>query len=327
MSAALEPNTVSPLEVQVRTFVASERTQEVVVRGKTEAFRTVELKAETPGRVVEVLAERGQRVKEGDILVKFAVKARLAQLAEAEALVRQREIEYAAAKSLNKKGFSANTTLASSKALLDSALAQAKSVRIMLEDLIIRAPFDGIVEERHVEIGDYLKDGNPVATVVDEDPFLVTGQISEMFVNRIKVGDRGTARLVTGETVSGTIRFIGKTADPATRTFRVELLINNTEGTIRSGVTAETVFLTTPVQAHFMSPAYLTLNDEGTLGIRIVDDGDIVRFVPVSILSDSNDGAWVRGLPETARVIVVGNEFVKDGEKVVPVTETAGARS
>ncbi len=326
IAQALQPKKSGPIEVRVQSFKARSRAQEVVVRGKTEALRTVELKAETPGRVVEIFVERGERVKKGDVLVKFAVKERVAQLAEAEALVRQRVIEYNASKSLNKKGFSAKTTLASYKALLDSARAQAKSVRIRLDDLIIRAPFDGIIEDRAAEIGDYIKDGNNIITIVDENPFLVTGQISELYVGKIKVGDPGTAKLITGEEVSGVIRFIGKTADAATRTFRVELLVANDDFKLRSGVTAETTFKSDEVMAHFISPAYLTLNDVGTLGVQSVDDQDIVRFYPVKVISDSNEGAWIGGLPDTSRIIIVGQEFVRAGDKVIPVTATAGAQ-
>jgi len=326
VAPALQPKETGPVEVQVKTYQARPRAQEVIVRGRTEAFRTVEIKAETPGRVVETLVERGQRVKKGDVLIKFAVKDRLAQLAEAEALIRQREIEYKAAKSLNKKGFSAATTLAGSKALLDSARAKAKSVRILLDDLVLRAPFDGIIEERQAEIGDYIKDGNTVVTIVDENPFLVTGQISELFVNRIKVGGTGTARLVTGEEVSGTVRFIAKTSEAATRTFRVELLVNNDDNRLRAGVTAEMVFKTEEVMAHFISPAVLTLNDAGELGVRAVADDNMVIFYPVQVLSDSADGAWISGLPHESRLITVGQEFVRAGEKVTYNTETAGAQ-
>ncbi|MEH6401982.1 MAG: efflux RND transporter periplasmic adaptor subunit [Sneathiella sp.] len=323
IAPALQRIKTGPVEVQVQNFNARSREQEVIVRGRTEALRSVILKAETPGRVVKIRAELGQRVKKGEILVEFAIKARHAQLAEAEALVRQRDIEYKAAKSLSKKGFSAKTTLAGAKAYLDSARAQAKAVRILLEDLIIRAPFDGIIEERMVEIGDFVKDGNEVVTIVDENPFLITGQISELHVNEIKVGGLGTAKLITGEVVNGFIRFIGKASDPNTRTFRVELLVNNDDNTLRSGVTAETTFKTTTVMAHFISPAILTLNDTGTLGVRAVDDDDVVQFHPVHILSDSSQGAWVDGLPKESRLIIVGQEFVRAGDTVLPKMITA----
>ncbi len=321
-----EPKKAPLIQVAIETYTGRQKSEPVVVRGTTEANRVVEIKAETPGRVSEILVERGDRVKKGDVLVKFAVKDRKAQLAEAEALVRQRQIEYDAAKSLNKKGFSANTTLAGTKALLDSALAQAESVRIKLDDLVIRAPFDGFIEDREAELGAFIKDGNLVATLVDENPMLIVGQISELNVNKIKIGDEGSAKLVTGEEISGTVRFISKTADPSTRTFRVELLVQNDDYLIRSGVTAETIFMTAQVLAHFISPAILTLNDAGVLGVRSVDEEDIVQFHPVEVLSDTNEGTWITGLPQQVNLITVGQEFVKDGEKVLAQKMTAGVQ-
>ncbi|MBL4665745.1 MAG: efflux RND transporter periplasmic adaptor subunit [Sneathiella sp.] len=326
IAAALQPKRTDPTQVHVQIYTAEPRAQQVIVRGTTEAIRTVTIKAETPGRVVATYVEIGQRVKKGDTLVKFAIKDRNAQLKEAEALVRQRQIEYKAAKSLSKKGFSAKTTLAGTKALLDSALAKAQSVRILLSDLVIKAPFDGIVEERQAEIGDFIKDGNSVITIVDESPFLVVGQISEIYVNKIKIGDKGTAKLVTGESIEGVIRFIGKKSDPATRTFRVELLVQNEGNSLRAGVTSETTYSTEEVMATFISPAILTLNDTGILGVRSVDDSDIVHFHPVNVLTDSSKGAWITGLPPQVRLIKVGQEFVRAGEKVNPQSKTAGVQ-
>ena len=107
-------------------------------------------------------------------------------------------------------------------------------------------------------------------------------------------------------------------ADPETRTFRVELEVPNEGYKLRSGVTAEITFKTNSVEAHFLSPAYLTLNDSGVLGLRAVDAENMVKFYPVRILADTPDGIWVQGLPETVRLIVVGQDFVRDGDKVQP---------
>lgn len=311
--------------VRIQTMTAKPRQQEVIVRGRTEAYRVVELKAEISGRVEKVFVNDGDRVKKGDPIASFDVKDNRARLLEAEALVRQREIEHNAAKKLNKKGFSSNTTLASAKALLDSATAQVTAMKIRLNDLEITAPFDGYIEDRTAEVGDFVKDGNPIATIVESDPLLVTGQISELQVNNIEVGGEGSAELVTGEKVSGKIKFIGNMADPATRTFKVELEVPNEGYKLRNGVTAEITFKTKSVMAHLMSPAFLTLNDEGVLGLRAVTEDDTVKFYPVKILADSPEGVWVDGLPETVNLIVVGQDFVRDGDKVNPDFYTAEA--
>lgn len=68
--------------------------------------------------------------------------------------------------------------------------------------------------------------------------------------------------------------------------------------------------------AHLVAQSSLTLNDEGLLGLRLVDDESKVDFVPVEVIRDSTDGVWVAGLPEAANIITVGQEYVRDGVQV-----------
>ena len=74
-------------------------------------------------------------------------------------------------------------------------------------------------------------------------------------------------------------------------------------------------------------PALLSLNDAGIIGVKIVDDQETARFVPVQILGDEIDGIWIAGLGERARLITVGHEFVKSGQKVRAVDEAAGKKA
>jgi multidrug efflux system membrane fusion protein len=145
--------------------------------------------------------------------------------------------------------------------------------------------------------------------------------VSENEIPLIKTGDRGWAKLITGERAEGHLRFVAQSADPATRTFRVELEVPNDASTIRDGVTAEIHVTTRTVLAHRISPAILGLNDSGVVGVRIVEQGNRVRFVPVTIIADGADGVWVAGLPPTVTVITVGQEYVINGQVVNPVPE------
>ncbi|SLN76874.1 efflux RND transporter periplasmic adaptor subunit [Oceanibacterium hippocampi] len=319
-SSADEAATEKPLTlVRVAELAAETRSIDVTVRGRTEALRSVDVKAEGAGRVVAVKVERGQRVKKGDILVRLAVEDHEARLAKARAGLAEMEIKLKAASSLSKKGFAAETTVAQAQAAYDSAKADIALWEVNLDHLTIRAPFDGFVEERSADIGDFLDVGNKVATVIDEDPFLVVGYVNETDVRALTQGTPGVARLVSGETAEGTVRFISKRAEETTRTFRVELEVANPERTLRSGVTATISFPVGEVKAHFVSPAVLTLNDDGVIGVRIVDDEDIVHFLPTRIISDTTKGVWITGLPDRVRVITVGQEFVGEGQKVKPV--------
>jgi len=199
---------------------------------------------------------------------------------------------------------------------LDRALAYQAQVELDIANTKIKAPFDGVLELRHVEMGAYVSKNIAVARVVDEDPYLVVGQVSEIDVPFLKVGDPGTATLASGATIEGKIRFIATTADPKTRTFRVELEVSNRGGQLRDGLTAEIEVEVDERMAHHVSSAILTLNDEGVLGVRGLEGENTVKFFPVEIIDDTGDGVWLNGLPERVDVISVGQEFVREGDRV-----------
>ncbi|MBI1211151.1 MAG: efflux RND transporter periplasmic adaptor subunit [Alphaproteobacteria bacterium] len=317
------PNANSPQipTVRVRTITAQQRATDLVIRGRTEAVRKVEVKAEIAGAVSAVRAQKGQVVKAGDVLCELNIDSRAAQLKMAQATARQRQIEYEAAKTLQAKGFRSETAVAQALAAYEGAKADVQRMEKQFEDTKIRAPFDGVVDNRMVEVGDYMVPGTTCALVVDLHPMLVVGQVSENEVTLIKIGDQGWATLITGERAKGHLRFVAQSADPATRTFRVELEVPNDASTIRDGVTAEIHVTTRTVLAHRISPAILSLDDRGVVGVRIVEAGNRVRFMPVKIIADGADGTWVTGLPPTVTIITVGQEYVINGQVVNPVPE------
>jgi multidrug efflux system membrane fusion protein len=166
-----------------------------------------------------------------------------------------------------------------------------------------------------------------IATVVDLAPAVVMAQISEREVGQIRIGQVGSARLVTGGSVEGMVRYIGAVSDAATRTFRVELEVPNPEGRIVEGVTAELRLPVAQTSAHALPPSVLTLDDRGRIGVKLVVEDDMVAFFPAQVIAGDAERVWLGGLPKTARVIAVGQEFVKDGERVAPQPFAVGSKS
>lgn len=312
--------------VRVRTLRAEERANELVLFGHTEAERKVDLRAETAGRVEALAATKGRPVADGDVVVRLAMDDRKARLAEADALVNQYRIAYEAARQLSEKAFRSRVKLAEAKAQLEMALAKRADIRLDIQRTAIRAPFAGIVDMLPVEVGDYAAVGTVVGTVVDLDPVLVVAEVGEREVGRIAVGAPATARLSTGRELAGKVRYVAKTGQPATRTFRVEVAVANPDGRIGEALTAELHLPLGRVLAHRVSPAVLTLSDEGVVGVKTVGAGDRVEFFPVTMVADGPDGIWLGGLPETVQVITVGQEFVRVGQRVQPVPEDAPSR-
>jgi multidrug efflux system membrane fusion protein len=306
--------------VRVAEFEARTRENVVRVTGHTAASRRVTLKAELDGPVDEVLAERGAAVAEGDIIARIDPEDLKARLAEAEALLRQRQAEYDAAKKLNERGYKGDIALAEAAAKLDAARAAAKRAQIEMGNTVVAAPFGGMLEERPVELGSYVKTGDPVATIVDLDPLRVVGFVTEREIAGVRPGAAGEAVLPGGRTVAGTVAFVSSVADETTRTFRVELEVPNADGSLAEGMTSEIHIPTGASRAHLVSLSLLSLADDGRIGVKAVDENGVVRFMPVAVLGNAEPGTvWVAGLPDRVRLITVGHEFVKDGETVQPV--------
>jgi len=232
--------------------------------------------------------------------------------------------ELEVAKELFAQGFRSKTQLAQAQAAYEAAKAGASTMGIQLANTKIRAPFDGYVDDRYVDVGDYMRAGDKCEMVYAPEPFLAVGAVSEQDVGQISVGETAGATLVTGEQVTGKVRFVADRADNTTRTFRVEVELPNADNKLRDGVSADIHIPVKRVQAVHISPGILVLDDSGVVGVRIVEEGK-VRFRPVKIVADGPDGMWVSGLPQRVNVITVGQEFVTDGERVKAVVDKSGA--
>ncbi len=317
------PNVASAprTSVRVRHQTAVEVTRNITVNGRTAPARIVELNAETDGRVVSIGVERGDRFDAGDVIVNLDERDRRARLLQAEATVKQRELEFEARAKLMGNSYVSEAQLQEAKALLEAANTELTRARLDVDYMVIRAPFDGALQDRQVEVGDFVKRGDPIATIVDDRTLVVSASIAEYEAHFVRKGSPGTAKLATGQTVSGTIRYIAPVATEATRTFDVELEIDNADGLLRAGMTAELVIPAEKIYAHKVSPSLLTLDNEGNLGIKVVNESGIVEFHSADIAMSSSEGVWIAGLPYSATIITVGQGFVNEGAVVDAVPE------
>ncbi|MEM9763147.1 MAG: efflux RND transporter periplasmic adaptor subunit [Pseudomonadota bacterium] len=311
--------------VMVVRSVAEPALEQARLRGRTEALRSVDVKAETTGLVVSDPLRAGARVSRGDVICRLDEGSRAAQLSEAEARVAQALADAEAARSLSQKGFTAATAANAREAELQAAEAALRLIEIDIDRLELRAPFDGVLESDAAELGSRLGPGDLCARVIDLAEVKVTAFVSEQDVDRLAVGQNVEVRLVTGTERRGEIRFVGQMGDMETRTYRVEAILENADSKLRDGMTAEIRVVLHGGEAHRLPQSTLTLDDNGRLGVRVVDGESRAQFVPVSVIRDTADGVWVRGLPPRATVIVVGQEFVRDGRLVAPVENPEAA--
>lgn len=307
--------------VRVRTQSAEEVMRTIIVNGRTAPARVVELSAETDGRIEYIGVDRGASVNHSEVIVRLDERDRRARLAQAEATVKQRQIEYEGRMRLKSESYVSEAQLQEAIAMLEAAKAELTRARLDLDYMTIRAPFDGALQSRVVEVGDFVKLGEPIATFVDNRTIIVSANVSEFDARFVETGQAAEARLATGETVRGTVRYVAPVADEATRTFVVELEVDNSDGKLRAGGTAELRIPADSVYAHRISPSLLTLDDAGNIGVKIINDKGVVEFVVADIAVSSSDGMWVAGLPEMATIITVGQGFVTTGSTVNAVAE------
>lgn len=363
---AAAPDTAGAMRVVALRSVARDVDTNVILRGRTEANRSVELRAEISGLVISDPLRKGAMVHAGQVLCQLdpasrkailaEARARLieaesrgpeaqSRVAEAQALVEEAEINANAAANLVEQGFASQSRVAATRAALssaqatlqaarsgvdasaaglESARAQVAAAEKEIERLSILAPFTGVLETDVAEIGSLLRPGDLCAKVLQLDPISIVGFVSELQVDRVTLAAPATARLVSGREVEGTVTFLSRAADETTRTFRVDIHVPNPDNSLRDGETAEITIRAEGRAAHLLPQSALTLDDAGTMGVRIVDPDRRAQFVPVTLLRDTPQGILLTGLPEKADVIIIGQEYVTDGVDVIPIYQELG---
>lgn len=295
---------------------AQEIDQEIILSGKTEPARRVTLRSELDAKITTLGAKRGDFVEKGELIATLDEKDLPYLLQEAQALLEQRKLNYKAAQDLFEKKFQSETRVAETKAELEHARSITERIRISLGNTTITAPFSGMLQSRKVEIGDYVKAGDEIAQIVEINPIVVTAQASERQIHLLIPGSTATAKLTSNETLEGVIRYVASESDQKSRTFSVEMEASNPNNWASAGETAQLIINTKPISVHKVSPASLSLNDAGDLGVKYVDDDNIVHFAPAQIAKSTTEAIWLSGLPKHIRLITVGQYFVQEGEHV-----------
>lgn len=308
--------------VSTRRVSASQHPNVLELYGQTRAAREVNVAAETAGLVAAINVAEGARVKKGQTLCRQDVDARQALVDQAKANMRAIETDLNAAKVLAEKGFQSVTRVNAAQAQMDGAIAALKQAEIEADNVNIRAPFDGVWERQDAEVGDFLMPGMSCGLLVDLSPLEVNVELTESQLGLVERDMPAEIVLATGETVTGKVAYIEARADPATRTFRAELRVPNVDYKLRAGVTGTVRLISGMTFAQQIPGNILTLDDSGAVGVRYLDERNIVAFARVRIIDEDREGLWVTGLPDNVRIIVEGQDFVTVGQEVNPSTES-----
>ena len=318
---------VKPVAVAVEQSSTAPVTLYFQAEGQALPDRDTSIRAEASGDIAEVLVAKGQDVGDGAVIARLSATRAEADLARAREELSRAQREFDNASQLLERGVATADRVSEARATLAAAQAAVTSAEETIESLEITAPFAGRIETLSLDAGEFVQAGADVGRIVDNHPLTVAIQVPQQALGRIKSGQTATVNFITGEAREGAVSFVGTAASAETRTFLTEITVPNEDGAIPAGISAEIRIPTGTTQAHFVQPSIVSLNPEGRLGVKTVDDDDIVIFYPIKVVRAEIDGVWVTGLPETSRIITVGQGFVNEGETVRPSPAPAATKS
>ncbi|MDB9970213.1 efflux RND transporter periplasmic adaptor subunit [Porticoccaceae bacterium] len=302
--------------VQADWFEIQSYEPQLVLRARTEANRSVDVKAQMAGRIVAVPVAEGALVQAGAILCDIDQEDRKLRLQHARAGLKQATIEYQGARKLEQGGYQSELAIAKAKTRLESARVALERSTLDLDNLSIKAPFAGVVERRPVEVGDFVQPGQLCAQIVELNPLKVSAEITEQEIGKISLTRSAQLTLVNGETLSGSISYLSRQANPVTRSFRIEATIANPQLRFLAGMSGSLQIAAEPMAAHLIPSSLVLLDDAGRLVVRAVDDQGIIKTLSVANVGENSDGVWVTGLPDRVALVTIGQNYVSEAEQV-----------
>lgn len=302
--------------VRAKRSTAVPQDDTIVLRGRIVDRNQATVPARTRGQVIARLVEIGDAVEEGDVLCELDLEDRQALVDVAKDALDLAEKEFKSVTTLTERGFEQELDTARKKAQLSASKQALLAAEIELENTKITAPIDGIVDMVHANVGDFVNLGSPCATILVLDPVYAQGFVAEEHIASLTLGSSATVTLPNGESREGELSFISKKAEENSRTFRVEIELSNENLSISSGMSANIEIVVDSTLAHQVPTSVAMLDQNGSLGVKLVASNDVVEFRRVSIVREDPDGIWVSGLPERATIITVGQGLVVEGERV-----------
>jgi len=304
---------------------------DVIYTGTLEGKKQAKIFATIPEAVVELPVREGNRVNKGEAVIILDKGGSVSQYNQAKAIFLEARDNYNKMENLYKGGAISEQAYTGSKTAFEVAEANFESARQRVE---LTSPITGILTDLSVNIGEYVQPGSPLATVAQTSAmrlivfvenrnviYLKKGQKAEIFVDISRSKSTG---------FDGVIEEVSKSADPETRLFRVEILVNNPEGVLKPGMFARARITTANLKSVLTVPRESVFSTDGIYKVFVVEENKAVeRSVGIGEMTEE----YVvinSGLKENEIVIVLGRNLVEDG---TPVTisnidnDSAGGQS
>jgi len=293
--------------------------------GSLRALREVRIVNQEEGRLTEVRVREGDRVTAGQVLVRYDDQILRAQLDKATATLKQAELDYRRNRQLLDKGFISADAVSRVATELEIARAEERLLRARVQHMTIAAPFDGVVTQRLVEPGNVTPQHTHLMTVIDPSQLVTDVEVSELVIPYLDVGDAAEVRIdALGEKLHpGKIVRIHPAINPATRTGRVEVVLNPVPKGARAGQFCRVELTTGSTQQLVVPLAALQRDVQGEFVYVLTENGTVRRTGVASGLRLADRVEIRAGLERGNRVVVKGFLGLTADQRVKPVTPRA----
>ncbi len=299
-----------------------DHSRKIKLSGATQPDKRAVLAARSEGVVNALSLTKGAVISADQVVMTLEGPETVARAKIAQIALDQRERELSTAEDLFSRGNKPEIQVVSARSDRDAAEAELTLARAAMDRLELKAPFSGLVDTVDVEMGEWVQSGASVATILSLDPIIVRAEVSELDIANVASGSKAFMTLVDGTKMEGLVRFVAREASAATRTFPVEIALPNPGALIPAGMTTQVELLAPAVSTVTVPRSVITLSEKGEVGLRVVGSDNLARFVTVDIIDDTEAGMVVAGVPPGVRIIVAGQDLVRDGD-LVDVTEVA----
>ena len=317
-SAKPENNQNKAVQISVLRVEPAPMKDILVLPGETEAWQDVRVAADMAGRVEWIGPKEGQAVKEGDLIAKIDVAVLKAAMDRAEAALKLAEDLYQRRYKLFERNIINQEELDKSQTERTLARANFRQMQIEYERGFLKAPLTGMVNHLFVDEGEFVDKGKPFVDLVNVDKIKINVNVPELDVRYLKSGQKTMVRVdaFPDRELMGLIDFVAYKADPATKTFHVKVIVDNSSHDIRPGMIARVVFLRRIIPDALTAPIF-SIVDKGGERILFVEKDGVVQARTISIGAIEGDKVQItKGLQPGDNLIVVGQKEVEEGMKV-----------
>lgn len=323
-----ETGFVRVINVEVAPVTPQRFVEEVLLTGTVAANRDVTVSAEESGAVTGIRVEKGARVRAGQAILSIDDRVLRAQVDQARAAAQLAQETWDRRKRLwEEDRVGSELAYLEARAAAEQSAANLRTLEERLARTVVRAPIEGVLEDRMVELGALVAPGTPVIRIVDADPVKILAGVPERYAPDVKVGATATVSfdVLPDAGGTGTVHFVGAAVDARNRTFPVELRFPNPGLVIKPEMVANVSVERRVVEEAVVVPQDAVIRDEDGYVVFVVEgegEGAVARARRVTLgPSRANEVLVAGGLEAGERLVVVGQKTVADGDRVRVVEE------